>query len=86
MQSPDDRRIEPLALLVALALPLAVGALGGAATASSVRTWYPTVRKPPFNPPGWVFGPVWTVLYLLMGVAIYLVWTGARRPSGRGTG
>jgi benzodiazapine receptor len=84
VESSDDRRIEPLALLVALALPLAAGALGGAATSSSVRTWYPTLRKPPFNPPGWVFGPVWTVLYVLMGVAIYLVWTGARRPSGRG--
>ena len=83
MESPDDRRIEPLPLLVALALPLAVGALGGVATSSSVRTWYPTLRKPPFNPPGWLFGPVWTVLYLLMGVAIYLVWTGARQPSGR---
>ena len=83
MQSPAGRRIEPLPLLVALALPLAVGAAGGVATTSSVRTWYPTLRKPPFNPPGWVFGPVWTVLYVLMGVAIYLVWTGARRPSGR---
>jgi benzodiazapine receptor len=77
------RAIEPLPLLVALALPLTVGALGGAATASSVRTWYPTLRKPPFNPPGWVFGPVWTVLYLLMGAAMYLVWTGARTDSGR---
>lgn len=83
MESPDGRRIEPLALLLALALPLAVGALGGVATSSSVRTWYPTLRKPSFNPPGWVFGPVWTVLYLLMGIAIYLVWTGARRPSAR---
>ena len=82
MESPA-RRIDPLPLLVALALPLAVGALGGAATSSSVRTWYPTLRKPPFNPPGWVFGPVWTVLYLLMGIAIYLVWTGSESPSAR---
>ena len=82
MESPA-RRIDPLPLLVALALPLAVGALGGAATSSSVRTWYPTLRKPPFNPPGWVFRPVWTVLYLLMGVAIYLVWTGSESPSAR---
>jgi benzodiazapine receptor len=82
MKSPA-RRIDPLPLLVALALPLAVGALGGAATSFSVRTWYPTLRKPPFNPPGWVFGPVWTVLYVLMGVAIYLVWTGSESPSAR---
>jgi tryptophan-rich sensory protein len=65
-------------------LPLAVGALGGLATASSVRTWYPTLRKPPFNPPGWVFGPVWTALYVLMGVALHLVWTASGRPEGRG--
>ena len=71
------------AFIVALALPLAVGAVGGVATASSVRTWYPKLRKPPFNPPGWVFGPVWTLLYVLMGVAVFLVWTGARNPSGR---
>ena len=72
-----------LALVVSLALPLAVGALGAVATVSSVRTWYPTLRKPWFTPPGWLFGPVWTVLYLMMGVALYLVWTGARRPEGR---
>src|SRR5580765_7928312 len=81
--SPPGRTIEPLPLLVALALPLAAGALGGAATASSLRTWYPTLRKPPFNPPGWIFGPVWMLLYLLMGIAMYLVWTGSRSRSGR---
>ena len=83
MEPSARRTIEPLPLLVALALPLAVGALGGAATASSVRSWYPTLRKPPFNPPGWIFGPVWTVLYLMMGVAMYLVWTGGQTSSGR---
>jgi len=50
------------------------GALGGLATASSVGTWYKTLNKPFFNPPGWVFGPVWTLLYLLMGIALYLIW------------
>jgi tryptophan-rich sensory protein len=83
MESPGRQAVEPVPLLIALALPLAVGALGGAATASSVGTWYPTLRKPWFNPPGWVFGPVWTVLYLLMGIALYLVWTGGRSPRGR---
>jgi len=75
--------IEPLPLVVALALPLAAGALGGVATTSAVRTWYPTLRKPPFNPPSWLFAPVWTVLYLLMGVAMYLVWTGAQSDARR---
>jgi tryptophan-rich sensory protein len=51
-----------------------VGGLAGWATAQGVRDWYPTLLKPPFNPPPWVFGPVWTLLYLMMGVAFFLVW------------
>lgn len=61
-------------LLIALAVPLAVGGLSGYATSSSVATWYPALVKPSFNPPAWVFGPVWTALYLMMGVAVFLVW------------
>jgi benzodiazapine receptor len=61
-------------LVVAIAIPLLVGGLSGIATARSVRDWYPTLAKPPFNPPSWVFGPVWTVLYITMGVAAFLVW------------
>lgn len=63
-----------VALVIALAAPLAVGAVGGFATASSVSTWYPTLTKPAWTPPGWVFGPVWTLLYLMMGLASWLVW------------
>ncbi len=61
-------------LLLCLVVPLAVGGLAGWATASSVASWYPTLVKPSFNPPAWVFGPVWTLLYLTMGVAAFLVW------------
>jgi tryptophan-rich sensory protein len=61
-------------LIVAIAVPLAVGGLSGFATARGVESWYPTLIKPPFNPPSWVFGPTWTVLYIMMGVAAYLVW------------
>lgn len=61
-------------LLIALAVPLAVGGLSGFATASGVAAWYPTLVKPAFNPPAWVFGPVWTLLYVMMGVAAFLVW------------
>ena len=68
-------------LVIAVALPVAVGALSGFATARGVSTWYPTLVKPAFNPPAWVFGPVWTALYVMMGVAAYLVWR-----QGLGTG
>jgi tryptophan-rich sensory protein len=63
-----------LRFLIAVAVPLSVGGLSGVATARGVQEWYPTLAKPPFNPPPWVFGPVWTLLYLMMGVAAFLVW------------
>ena len=61
-------------LIIAVAAPVVIGGLSGLATARGVSTWYPTLVKPSFNPPAWVFGPVWTVLYIMMGVAAYLVW------------
>ncbi len=70
-----------LLLVTSLLLPLAVGALGGFATATSVTTWYAELQKPFFNPPPWVFGPVWTTLYLLMGVSLFLVWRLPRTPK-----
>lgn len=53
---------------------VAVGGLGGFATAQSVVEWYPTLNKPSWTPPSWLFGPVWTLLYLMMAVAAWLVW------------
>lgn len=70
--SPDQPLHLPR-LILNLLPPFAVAALGGRTTAESVRTWYPTLEKPPFNPPNAVFGPVWSVLYLLMGIASYQV-------------
>ena len=71
-------------ILVGLALVcLGVGAAGGLATGRSVGTWYAELRKPAWTPPGWLFGPVWTVLYASMAVAAWLVWTkaGARAAA-----
>ena len=65
-------------LVVFVGLCLAVGALGGWVTADSVKTWYTTINKPSFTPPNWVFGPVWTGLYVLMGIAGWRVWCKAR--------
>jgi len=63
-----------LKLFIAVFFCVAVGALSGIATASSVTTWYTTLNKPFFNPPSWLFAPVWTTLYAMMGVAAGLVW------------
>ncbi|MDX5337932.1 MAG: tryptophan-rich sensory protein [Cyclobacteriaceae bacterium] len=66
-----------LKLIVSLALPQAAGGLGAFFTFSSVRDWYLTLNRPSWNPPNWIFGPVWTVLYVLMGIACYLIWKSA---------
>jgi len=61
-------------LLVSVLICELAGILGGLFTASSVNTWYTQLNQPSFNPPSWVFGPVWTILYLLMGISLYIVW------------
>ena len=53
---------------------LVIGYLSGTVTRESILTWYPTLVKPVFNPPNWLFGPVWTLLYAMMGVAGGLIW------------
>lgn len=69
-----NKAISILALIASILISQLAGVIGSVFTASSVKTWYRTLDKPPFNPPGWVFGPVWTALYTLMGVAAWLVW------------
>ena len=61
-------------LAVSIAVPQAVGGLGALVTNPAVSGWYQELDKPGFTPPSWVFGPVWTLLYLLMGISLYLVW------------
>jgi benzodiazapine receptor len=63
-----------LKLLASLAVVLAAGGIGSLATTKAIPTWYKGLNKPSFNPPEWLFGPAWTVLYLLMAVAAWLVW------------
>ena len=67
-------RRDGLGLAAFLGLCLLVAALGGRVTAGSVASWYPSLQKPAFNPPAWVFAPVWTALYVMIAVAGWRVW------------
>jgi len=55
-------------------LCVTTGMIGGLVTAPSIESWYRTIAKPSWTPPDWLFGPVWTVLFIMMGVAAWLVW------------
>ena len=79
-----SRTAEIAGLILFLALCLGIGWLGGAVTAASVKTWYAALTKPSFSPPDELFGPVWTVLYILMGVAAWRVWRSADWYTTRG--
>jgi len=61
-------------LIVSLVIPLIVGYFGSLFTSKSVNSWYLTLKKPSFNPPNWIFAPVWTFLFILMGLSFYLIW------------
>lgn len=63
-----------LRLLVSVAIPLAVGFLGSLFTTPSIGNWYAELAKPALTPPNWIFGPVWTTLFVLMGISLFLVW------------
>lgn len=65
---------EWVALAIAVLVCFGAAALGSWATVRGLRDWYPALRKPSWNPPNAVFGPVWTILYLAMAVAVWLVW------------
>ena len=62
-------------IFVALAVCLFIGFMASLATQVGIADWYPTLNKPWFNPPDWIFGPVWGVLYVLMGIAAGIVWS-----------
>ena len=63
-----------LKLIIAIAICQVIGNIGTIFTISAISTWYVTLQKPSFTPPNWLFGPVWTTLFTLMGISLYLVW------------
>lgn len=63
-----------LKLVISIVVSGLAGVVGSFFTISSIPAWYDTLNKPVLNPPAWIFGPVWTILYLLMGISLWLVW------------
>ena len=73
-----------IGLAVFVAVCLGAGGLGAIATTPEIAGWYRTLAKPAWNPPGWIFGPVWSALYTLMAVAAWLVWRAAGLSAAKG--
>ena len=63
-----------LKLVVSILICQGVGVMGAFFTSPAISSWYVTLQKPSFNPPNWIFAPVWILLFLLMGISLYLVW------------
>lgn len=72
--SNSVQKFQFIPFIICLIIPLSIGALGGFFTMEAVKTWYTTLNKPSFNPPNYLFGPVWSTLYAIMGIASYLIW------------
>jgi len=72
-----------LKAVLSISFCFVLGSSGGLITINEIPGWYATLQKPSFNPPNWLFGPVWTALYIMMGVAFYLVW---RNPPSAARG
>ena len=65
---------EILRLIVSIVIVFLAGAVGTVYTLKEITTWYVTLAKPSWTPPNWAFGPIWTALYILIGISLYLVW------------
>lgn len=70
----QNKKINIVKLAVAIIICELAGIIGSLFTAPKIATWYSALNKPSFNPPSWIFGPVWTALFFLMGVAAYFIW------------
>jgi tryptophan-rich sensory protein len=76
--SISTRPLQGLALVISIAVPFIIGGLGALSTDGNVEGWYADANVAPWTPPNWVFGPVWSVLYVLIGVSFWRAW---RMPS-----
>lgn len=66
--------VDILKLVASIILCQLAGLIGAIFTTPAIPTWYESLKKPFFNPPNWIFGPVWVSLYLLMGISLFLIW------------
>lgn len=69
-------------LVISIVVCQGAGFIGSIFTTPAIATWYGGLNKPPFSPPNWLFGPVWIVLFLLMGIALFLVWRQGMHAPG----
>jgi tryptophan-rich sensory protein len=70
-------------LSLSILLPLIIGGISSYFTASNIESWYVTLNKPSFNPPNYLFGPVWTTLYVLMGISFFLIISSAKKEKNK---
>ena len=61
-------------LVISILASFAAGGIGSLFTFKAIPTWYAGLKKTPYTPPKWAFGPVWTTLYILMGISVFLIW------------
>jgi len=74
MSAKTKKGFQIIPFIISLFITLAIGFVASVFTRPQIADWYATLQKPSFNPPPWVFAPVWTIIYLLMAIAAYLVW------------
>lgn len=75
------KKIEWKKLVVSLLVAQMAGGIGATATTPKIKNWYLLLQKPSFSPPNRLFGPVWTLLFLMMGAAFYLIWTSKKKDN-----
>ncbi len=75
-----------LKIAISSIICLSLGAGSGISIVDDIKNWYPFILKPDWNPPNWIFGPVWTLLYLMMGISVGLVWHNSKQNKNKALG
>lgn len=73
-RQPKLTTFQPVCLAVSIGVCLTAGFVGSLVTAPAINSWYSYLNQPVFAPPNWIFAPVWTILYILMGISLYVAW------------